>query len=526
MTCKPYSPFLAIFLLLHGCAQNGAIEGDHAIPGMEEIAAELETLLQTIDTDSRTDPATPVRPQPIRIPRDAPWLGDIVAGTYQAPPVDAIRNLLPGRAIRWELRRPIPDIVVLAPPGGRTASQHLDHIAFQADWAWSQVDGVLVVSDFPTRHYLVSAIPGNLETTIPARAMNSPVSTGASGAGASTLGQGQLQGGEMPENTHTMELNAFEELSDSLAQLLSVDSPGSTITQDLFDTGQQPGFAGAGAQGSYTIIPASNLVVVSAAPSSHALVADLIDQFNAGVNNRVILTITVFELAFSDRNQRSIDLSLLREAAISSGIQITGPEFDLTDPNGLSVDLVAQEGNAYDTSNLLFRLLQTQGSTSVRLHERFEMTNNVPASIADERVLPYVSEISTGNQFGGALSSLTPQIQTQQLNTGISLNVIASITSDRVNVRLGFSQAQLVRFEPYSFGDGASAIAGTLPVTDAQHRLFRMSLEDGDTRLIANVTKTSISDESANNAFGVLGGSRSSDQAESQTIIAVTAQML
>ncbi len=518
-------PVTCIMLLPLALAACARIPPAHdQMPVMEDIAAEIETLLQTVETADQA-PATPTpRPRPIRIPRDAPWLGDVVSGTYQTTPVDAVRNLLQGRAIRWDLRHPAPNIIVIAPQGNQTIAEHLDYITTQANWSWSQNGGILFVTDFPTRHYLLHTIPGNLQASIPARAINSPIpaSTGNIGA-AGGLSQGLSA--DSPENNLAIEFNPLEELGNSLSQILTIDPPA-TMVQTLFDANPRFSLSATGPRGTYTIIPASNLVTVTASPSLHVRVADLIDHFNRGATGRVILTITVFELSFSDRNQRSIDLSLLREAAISSGIRITGPEFDLSDPNGITLDFTTQEGNAYDASNLLFSLLETQGQTSIRLHERFELVNNIPTSIADERVLPYVSEVSTGNQIGGALSTLAPQIRTSQLSTGIALNVIASIAAQTINVRLGFSLAQLVQFNSYEFGAGPSAIAGTLPTTDSQHRLFQMSLSDGDTRLIANVTKTSISDETANNAFGLLGGSRASDQAEQQTIIAVTAQLL
>lgn len=506
------SPAL-VCTLLAGCLATPELPGESP-PAISAIADELEALLDTSSTEpDHPEDTEHAFPEPIRIPRAAPWLGDIAASSYLTDPVSAIEELLPGRAIRWDLAHPIPDIAVLAPGGPRTIAEHLDHIAQQADWAWFFENGSIIVTDMETRNYAIAAIPGSQDASIPMRALEQSDSSAGSGGGA---------GAEQPENNFEIELDAWRDLSDLLTQTIGIPRPN-RIPQDLFEPPAPIGTTSA--ESSFTMTPAGNFVTVTAPPSIQREVERAIDRFNAGLNARALLTITVYELEFADDNQRSVDFNVLRDAATAADLEITGPDFDLSS-NGISFTLTSLEGNEYDASSLLFRLLEAQAQTTVRLHERFETVNNIPISISDRRVLPYVAEISTGNQIGGGLSSLTPDVQTRVLSTGLALNVVSSIARDTVNVRLGYSQAELVRLDTYQFGSGPSAISGTLPVTDASDRLFRMSLRSGDTRLIANTTATRIANESANNAFGLLGGSRANGRSQRQTVIAVTVQIL
>ena len=514
-------------LLLSACTSSDPVAGD-PMPELEEIAQELADLLESDSAPDSAgdDAADDFAPEPIRIPRDAPWLGEIRFRTYQADPATAINEILPpGTPVRYELLREIPNILVFAPSGQKTISQHLDHITRQADWSWSFDAGVIRVLDTISNPYSIAAPPGAQNATIPMRALtqDANATAGAGGGGGAAGGGAGGASSEEPENNFEIELDAWETLETLLTQTLGI-APAQSPVQSLLAPPTPIGASNA--EPSFTMIREANLVYVTASPSIHQKVSDLIDQFNASINERVLLTVTVFELDFTDTNRRSFDLRLLRQAASAADIRLTGNDFDLSDANGLSIKLTSNEGNAYDASNLLLTLLNTQGQTSIRLHERFEIVNNIPVSISDQRTIPYVASISTGNQIGGAVSQLSTEVRTQQLNTGIALNVLASIAGERVNVRLGYSQAALVRLETYDIGEGASGIAGTLPITDSSHRLFRMSLNNGDTRLIANVTQTSITDRESSNTFGFLGGSRAVQQQQRQTIIAVTAQIL
>ena len=525
--------FVLALALLAACAAPEPIGAP--IADIEQIASELEQLLDpTLGHDQIPDsPASANVPPPIEIPRDAPWLGDVQSYNYALPPMDAIAELLPGRSIRYDLSRPIPDIVIVAPPGPRTLFEHLDNVTGQSDWIWTYRDGVIVVTDTLARAYAVSAPPGSQNASIPMRALHQEQGAGGLwGAGNAAFGTptgGSALGSaeDEPENNFDMELDAWQSLSEliSLATGIQPAQPPSPVNLNIFDP--PPILTGGdGGTPSFVLLPEANMVYVTAAPSIHERVAAVIADFNLSLNARVLLTITVYEIDFSDRATRSFDLRLLREAATLADLEIEGTTFDLSDANGLSLRLDTFEGNAYDASNLLLTLLNTQGQTSIRLHERFEIVNNIPVSISDQRSTPYVARVSTANAIGGAVSQLSTEVETISINTGIALNVLASIANDTVNVRLGYSQADLVRLTPYSVGPDAAAIVGNLPVTDSSHRLFRMSLADGATRLVANVTQTEISDRESNNVFGLFGGSRSLEQSQRQTIIAVTAQIL
>ena len=192
----------------------------------------------------------------------------------------------------------------------------------------------------------------------------------------------------------------------------------------------------------------------------------------------------------------------------------------------MSLGLDFFEGNELDSSTVVFNLLRQQGNTSVKLHEAFEATNNILFSIEEQRSTPYISQVSVQRQDGGSISSLTPTIETETVKTGLGFHVVATIADQTINVRLNLSQSDIVRFDPYNFGSGEASISGTFPVTDNQNRMIPLTLQDGETRLIANLTQSQFSNDSAGSGLFGIGRSDAVDNSEKQTVIAVTAKIL
>ena len=543
----------ALFLTLVSCTFLESPEIQP--PTYSELASEIAALLNPEEMAAFGSAPKMAIPNPIRIPRDAPWLGETLAATYQATPAEAVQLVLQGRPVTWDLQRPAysSDLLVTSPySGAGTIVEHLDHIASLADWSWSVKNGRVNIEDMPTRNYPIAAMPGSLEASLPFRAMSinqagAGVAAGVGGSSQAGQGGGGGQAGGLSEqnaeNNFSINTDVYGELRTALNQILglpistSIPQTAGEIMQAVAGDALAPSRQSATQQAQappqdydrpgYTIVPSANLLILTAPPSIHDRVNQVLDELNSAINRKVLLTITIYEVQFTDARQRGLDLQLFRTAATAAGINLNGSALDITSPNGLSLDLASLEGNAFDGSTLIYSLLELQGHTTVRLHEEFEAISNVPLSISDERAHPYISEVSLGNTIGGALSQVNPQIQTSQLSTGFAFHALASIAGeDNISVRITLSQADLVRWEQYQFGSGVGAISGTLPITDSQHRVIRMNLQNNETRLVANLTKTAVSGDQANQNLGLLGSSAEQSSSEQQTLISVTATIL
>jgi len=456
----------------------------------DEMRASLETLLQSVPA---VQPIRQSEHEEVMIPRHAPWLGQRIDAQYQDNAQEAIRTVLQGRPVVFEMKTD-KNPVVTSPIDATTVKEHMDAIIVQADWVYTVDSGVVIVSDTVTQQFALQAIPG----------------IGVGRVAFNTLGGGQNTG---VTNSLDIASAPYRDLEIALRSVVGDYMPDSS-----------EGTAAAAEM--YSIVPAANSLTVNGPPSLMRRVTRIVDDFNESITRKVHLIITVYDVSFTDSTQRSIDFDLLRQAAIATGVGFQGGSLVQTTPGALSLGLDFFEGNSMDASTVVFNLLRQQGNTTVKLHEAFEATNNIVFSIEDQRATPYISQVSLERQDGGSISSLTPTINTETISTGLGFHVVATIANDSVNVRLSLSQSDLVRMEPYHFGSGDTGISGSLPVTDNQHRVIPMTLKDGETRLIANLTQSQFRNDEAGSGLGYLGRSNAVDNTEKQTVIAVTAKIL
>lgn len=454
----------------------------------QEMEDSLAQLLNTV-------PAVQQIKQPeheeVLIPRNAPWLGNRVDAQYQDSAREAIKTVLQGRPVFFELANEQLNPVVTAPVDATTVIEHLDAITVQADWSYSIDNGVVVVTDTITRQFNLQAIPG--------------IGMGRVSLGSTT--------GSGVQNSLDLSSAPYRDLDQALRSLTA-------------SYAERRGAGTMGSENMFSLVSATNTLTVNGPPSLMRRVARLVEDFNDSVSRKVHLTITVYDVSFSNSSQRSIDFDLLRQAAITSNLTFQGSGLVQTTPGAMSLGLDFFEGNELDSSTVVFNLLRQQGNTSVKLHEAFEATNNILFSIEEQRSTPYISQVSVQRQDGGSISSLTPTIETETVKTGLGFHVVATIADQTINVRLNLSQSDIVRFDPYNFGSGEASISGTFPVTDNQNRMIPLTLQDGETRLIANLTQSQFSNDSAGSGLFGIGRSDAVDNSEKQTVIAVTAKIL
>lgn len=457
--------------LLAGCMSAGHNNEKASLEA--EVAQLLDSLtpLYADESSLSTEQAAP---------QLATWLDNSFEARFRDNARAAILTVLQGRPAVFDLAT-AENPQVISSPEARTIREHLQAIVTQAGWFFVVRDDVLIVSDSATRRYSLNAMPATVSASFGI-------------------------GGEDSVGRHDIELlsTPYVDLESTVSQLV----------------------AEAEAKAVYSFLPTANTLVVTGPPGLQRDIAMLVREYNQAIARKIHLVITVYDVSFSDSSARSVDLDIFREAAIAASASFQGSKLIQPSADGLSLNLDFLEGNSVNASSLIFRLLEQQGHTTVKLHEAFEASNNVVTSIQDHRIQPYVSQVSLARQDGGSFTSLTPTIETASVSTGLGFDVLATVIDDEISVRLRLSQSDLVRFENYAFGSGDNSISGRLPVTDAQQRLIPMSLRDGETRLIANLTQTQFRNSDSKGLFGFGGAATSRNQMEKQTVIAVTARLL
>lgn len=453
----------------------------------EPIQRDLSALLAEVQP---VQPITPKVTNEVRVPRNAPWLSNGLAAQYRDRAREAIQIVLAGRPAIFP-RDEEDNPIVSSPFGASTIKDHLDAISIQADWSYTISDGVVIFSDSETRQFSIHTMPGVGLSRLPLGSFDQQRSGGAT-------------------NNFDLSFSPYRDLETSVAALIADYSRGLPARSSTI----------------YSLEPFTNTLTVSGPPSLLRRVSRLVESFNAAAGSKVHLSITVYDVSFSDSTQRSIDFDLLRQAAITSAASFQGSGLVQTVNGGLSLGLDFFEGNSLDSSTLIFNLLQQQGTTSVKLHEAFEALNNMMFSIEDQRTTPYVSKVSVDRQDGGSISSLTPSIELDELITGLGFHVVSTISGDTIMLRLALSQSDLVRFDPYKYGTGENQLSGSVPVSDGHNRIIPIILKDGETRLIANLSQSQSRNDESGSGFGFIGRSNAVNNSQTQTVIAVTAKIL
>lgn len=434
----------ALALLLASCANSGStmVSPNSVSMSSSTLPASLEPEKKRIAAQQRRQRAVTKR---IRIPADAPWLFNPVEVTFADLPADvALRLMVPPGLLRvGELTYGVP--TVRSASRAKTLLDQITNICAQANWAWRFENGVLVISEYQTRSFDIAATLGRTTALI----------------GSGALGETDDQ-----SNRSVITSNPIEDLERSISSITSGKiNAGSVMTN-------------------VSIVPSAGQLLVTARPDTLQRVRRVVDEFNERLRRRVQIEFVLYEIDVSNSQERNLNLSAIRNAAVSAGFDFSTLN-DVSNGSG-QLSLSFNEGNGYDGSRILFNWLQRLGDTEITIRKRIVAQNQSVISLRDVETSRYVSQVSTQRQITGAVDFTSPTVEISELNTGEQWSVIPSIDEDRVYLRLGVSRAQVLGFEEYSFADGA--IAGRLPQSATDEIVVPISLRDGETRLITNLS--------------------------------------
>lgn len=394
--------------------------------------------------------------QRVRVPEDVAWLLDPISVSYAGlPAATVLQQILPPGRVRIDKSDPGP--LIARARDAQTRLEHLNAICAQANWAWHTVDGVVVISRFATRSFEINIAPGQ--------------STGRVGVG----GLGNTGSAEKINNT--------EFISDAYASLLAAVKELTGADEDdearVLEGDEEP-------RTEVSLAPEAGLLVVTARPDVMARVAPLVADFNQRLNRRVSIEYVLYEVDVTETENRGLDVQALRNAALRGGFKFSGPTFDTGATGELSLRFDGDD--RLDRASVILGWLRGLGNAEMSVRKKVIAQHNQVTSLRDVDTIRYVESVTVDRQItAGALDKLTT-VRTEQLNTGENWVVLPNIGKERVYLRLALTRSELTGVEEYNY-DGGN-VSGRLPQSTEKDLGFPISLSDGETRIITNLSST------------------------------------
>lgn len=371
-------------------------------------------------------------------------------------PAEAAVQTFTEKKIRPNLRGPLSSV--------------LDEVAAAFEVEWAYANGRVLLRDFVTRQYQISALPFGEETTA-------------------------LTGGNGVEATTTATSDLWAELGEAIRNMLS---EGSNVAFGK----------------------SSGTVTLTARVGDHARVADFIRATNERVGQQVAFDINVITVVLNNEDAFGVDLS----AAFAR----TGVSIDILGrPNlqsGLGVaNIGITEGNV--SVSLVARALSQFGRVSVETRAGTTTANNRVAPIEVVDQVAYLKETSIQDALSGngEVSERVTRV-TDTVTTGFQMQLTPRILNTRdIMVQYAVRISELNALQ--TFGEGNEAVQ--LPEVSTTSFQQQAVIENGQTLVMAGFERKRVERDSSNGG-GLLRAARS-EEARTQrvaTVLMITPTLL
>ena len=475
-----------------GCAMSPSTTQDDALAITRDPVASpapTEVPVSAVVPPARLDPGD------AGVPTGTEWLAQELTAEYRGLPASvAIRQVTQARPVRLDVGSGDP--LVDSPPGTATIRAHVESICRQADWSWTAVAGTVMVTDIETRTFSLAAQPG---TTVAVMRLRS-LAAGDGGTG----------------NQVDLTLRPYEEEIVGLVRTAAglgttAGGGGEAIEGQAVDP-----------RTSVTVLPSANAAVVTARPHIMRRVARAIERYNRATSQTVRLQIALYEVETNDSEDRRVDLTALRDAAVRFGFRVSSPAAGTA---GAVAELNFEEGNRAHGSRAVLHWLRTVGRTSMSLDDVVEVRNNAVATVDATETRQFVAQVSRETEIAGPSQFATPKVEFDELRLGWSIALQPTIVEGAVTVRVALSRRELVEERPYSLGDGA--IQGTTYTTDDFNRVMSVALHSGETKLLTSLANSARRDSTRRMPWlRWVANGVSNSRREREVVLLMTAEVL
>ena len=170
------------------------------------------------------------------------------------------------------------------------------------------------------------------------------------------------------------------------------------------------------------------------------------------------IKITILHLDVTDLAQHQVDLTLLRNASIA--LNLSNVTQDLIssriDAAGSVLSIRATDpDSAWQSSELIMKALASLGNVAVDDTKEMLVYNNRLVTLRNYRVHRYVEEVTIQQTNAGGTSLSTPTVEIGEIETGQAINILPTLTRDRIALHIVINQAQIDEFDTYLYAVSA-----------------------------------------------------------------------
>ena len=439
----------------------------------QEISDARERHRQILE-EQRTVQAINTRARRIDVPKEQAWFYQTYRATYKNQGLrETLERLTPGYPIAYALPEKY-NPRVSSTPAAVSVEDHLDAITLQANVGYEFHQGILLITPMTTKKYEVPLYGGG----------NNVINVSSN-----NLGRDQNKASGF-ENNVTSQLSAENDIHQLVNTVLGIQY----CEQDRDEEENR-----AGALESYTyndrecysISPTGNLLSITARPQRIVLFDDAYGKWLETVTRQANIKITVVRLDVTDLAQQHVDLSVVRNAGIAAGISNLTQDLTSTEINaggGVFSLKINDPDSAWNSSEIILRALAQVGNISIDDSKEVLVYNNRLVTIRNYRVHRYVERTSIQQTDAGGTSLSTPTVEIGELETGQAINILPTLTDDLIALHVVINEAKIDSLDTYEIA-GAS---GVLPTSSGNDNIFDVTLEDGETVLLASTHREEV----------------------------------
>lgn len=267
--------------------------------------------------------------------------------------------------------------------------------------------------------------------------------------------------------------------------------------------------------GQFSINRSTSTIVVRDTPQNVRDVERYVRQQNEALTKQVAIRVQVIDVTFTDNNQTSLDVRLMRE---STGASTMASLFGGGSPGGavLSGIGLARETGRWAGSEIFIEALKEQGIVQVVTEPQIVTMNNQMGRVNVENVRGYLASVGS-NQVANAGS--TDLLIPGEVTTGFSMYVLPRIQGDRIMMRLSATLSELAGLSEQSDGNRTIQV----PEIDKKEFFLHNWVRNEETLLLSGLS-TSRSDTRNDKGFmsQLLGGRRGTNRQRTETFILIT----
>ena len=429
----------------------------------------------------------------IEVSKEKAWLYQPYSASYS----DGLRQTLP-RIVPYPITYAIRNDYnpkVNSTTQATTVEDHLDAISLQANVGYQFHEGTLLITPTVTRKYEVPLYGGG-NNTIGIGTDNLNVGNEPGGSYSNSLFSDisplndvyQLVGATLGISA----CNAEQQTSESVSRQEDTDAVKTTktTTTKKFEARGGP----LQIDECYSVSPSGNLLIITARPQRQVLFESVYREWLKAVTRQANVKITTIRLDVTQLAQQQVDISVIRNAAISAGFgnvvqtraggALSSPVIGGND-KVFSLQL-SDDGSPWNTSQVILKALERIGNVSVEDSRELLLHNNRLITLRDYHVERYVKQISVELNTTGNTSVSTPSVEIDQLQTGQAINILPTLTDDLIAMHVVINEARVDSRVNYSIG----GTEGVLPQNSGADSIFDVTLKHNEAVLLASTTRT------------------------------------